>query len=113
MGMQAPYRWAKLSPGISQDEAHAAYRVHSLPPAPCGRFGHGSALVNVGASMLLLGVQGGCFYDVSPDHQGSALSMSMNLCAQDTLYMYGGHDGGMSRHGKQVCWHSGAGAGSV
>jgi hypothetical protein len=65
MRTAAPYKWKRISTGISQGDAHSAYSAGRPPPIPCGRFGHGDAVLN------------------------------------DTLYMYGGHDGGFSRHNVQ------------
>ncbi|MEW5296771.1 MAG: hypothetical protein WDW36_000028 [Sanguina aurantia] len=54
-----------MSAGISQAAALAAYNKNNTPIAPCGRFGHATAV------------------------------------SGNKLYMYGGHDGGQSRHGQQ------------
>lgn len=59
------HKWRQLSAGITQAAALAAYSKNNTPIAPCGRFGHATAI------------------------------------SGNKLYMYGGHDGGQSRHGAQ------------
>lgn len=61
----SPHKWIMISPNMPQESAHKSYTAGTVPQAPCGRFGHGSAVVG------------------------------------DAMYMYGGHDGGLSRHNRQ------------
>ncbi|KAG2482510.1 hypothetical protein HYH03_018555 [Edaphochlamys debaryana] len=65
MNTHSPYTWEKLSDHYPQALAHKAYTTNRPPEAPCGRFGHATAMVN------------------------------------ETLLMYGGHDGGFSRTNRQ------------
>lgn len=65
MQSMPPHKWRRLVAGVPQDQAHASYSKGGMPVAPCGRFGHATAVL------------GGY------------------------MYLYGGHDGGMSRHGRQ------------
>ncbi|GLI66724.1 hypothetical protein VaNZ11_010663, partial [Volvox africanus] len=52
------YTWERLSAHLSQSEAYGAYSRSRIPRAPCGRFGHVSALLD-GALLLYGGSDGG------------------------------------------------------
>ncbi|GIL60892.1 hypothetical protein Vafri_15716 [Volvox africanus] len=70
------YTWERLSAHLSQSEAYGAYSRSRIPRAPCGRFGHVSALLD-GALLLYGGSDGGYSHtnreDYRPGHDFNEL----------------------------------------